>query len=118
MQKILLIRSNSNPEEPYRMLFEADGDGLKLRCYCPAGTQQMLCKHVIDLLAGDREILFPTCEPELFDEVLALAEKVGAVYYCQQMNLKIKELEREFKKNRSELKDKLCDTLREGGLFA
>lgn len=116
--KTLLICSSSNPDEPYKMQFAIDGDRIKLRCYCPAGTQHMLCKHVISLLEGDRKIVFPTCDPALFDEARAVLAQIGAVEQCRQMTAQIAELEREFKKKRIELKEKLCDTLRDGGTFA
>ena len=115
--KTLLIRSSSNPDEPYKMQFAIDSDRIRLRCYCPAGTNQMLCKHVIALLAGDRTILFHTCDPALFDEALAVLTQIGAVAHCRQMTARLAELEREFKKAKIELKEKLCDTLREGGSF-
>lgn len=115
--KTLLIRSSSNPDEPYKMQFAIDGDRIKLRCYCPAGTNQMLCKHVISLLGGDRTILFPTCDPALFDEALAALIQIGADEHCRQMISEVAELEREYKRARIALKEKLCDTLRDGGTF-
>jgi len=115
--KTLLIRSSSNPDEPYKMQFAIDGDRIKLRCYCPAGTTQMLCKHVTSLLAGDRTILFPACDPALFDEALVVLTKIGAVDHCRQMTARLAELDREYKKAKIELKEKLCGTLRDGGSF-
>jgi hypothetical protein len=117
MEKILLIRRSSHPEEPYKMRFTADGNSIKLRCYCPAGAEQMLCKHVLGLLAGDRDILFPSCDAALFDEAYGLLDGAGAVAYSARMNTEIRELERAFKSARTKLKAKLCDTLREGGSF-
>ena len=117
MEKILLICSSSHPEEPYQLRFTSDGKSIKLRCYCPAGAEQMLCKHVLGLLNGDRKILFPTCDSALFDEAYNLLDGAGAVAYCGRMNEEIRELERAFKSARTKLKAKLCDTLREGGSF-
>jgi len=117
MEKTLIIRSSSHPEEPYQMRFIANGNSVKLRCYCPAGTQQMLCKHVIGLLSGDRDILFPSCDSVLFDEAYGLLANAGAVAYCDRMNKEIRELERAFKAARTKLKATLCDTLRDGGSF-
>jgi len=118
MEKILLIRSSSHPDEPYQMRFTSDANSIKLRCYCPAGTEQMLCKHVLGLLDGKRDILFPTCDSALFDEAYKLLTDVGAVAYCGRMNTEIRELERAFKSARTKLKATLCDTLREGGSFS
>ena len=117
MEKILLIRSSSHPEEPYQMRFTPNGKLVKLRCYCPAGAEQMLCKHVLGVLNRDREILFPTCDSALFDEAYNLLADAGAVAYCGRMNEEIRALERAFKAARTKLKAKLCDTLREGNSF-
>jgi uncharacterized Zn finger protein len=123
MEKIILIRSSSRPE-PYEMRFSPEGDDVKLRCYCPAGTEQMLCKHVIALVSSDRGILFNPSDDQLFDEALLLLKRVGATEYCRQMLTQIDKLEREFKKvkkqfdeQRRELKDELCSSLREGRRF-
>jgi len=118
MDKILLIRSSSHPEEPYQMRFTSDGNSVKLRCYCPAGTEEMLCKHVLGLLDGNRDILFPTCDSALFDEAYKLLTDAGAVAFCGRTIQEIRELERTFKAARTKLKATLCETLREGGAFS
>ena len=117
METILLIRSSSHPDEPYEMRFSNEDDGVKLRCYCPAGREQTLCKHVIGLLEGNREILFHSTTAHLFDEIYTALETVGAVDYCQKMSREIKDLERAFRAARTALRERLCDTLRNGGSF-
>src|SRR5438552_4157621 len=91
---VLLIRSSSHPDEPYKMRFTALGDIIRLRCYCPAGAEQMLCKHVLSLLTGDREQIFDARQTALFDEAVAAAERMGAVKYCREMDNKIAEMKR------------------------
>ena len=118
MEKIILICSSSHPEEPYEMRFTSNANSIKLRCYCPAGAQQMLCKHVLGVLDGKRDILFPTCDSALFDEAYKLLTEAGAVAYSGRMNQEIRKLERAFKAARTKLKATLCDTLRDGGLFS
>ncbi|SRR6266404_397868 len=118
MEEILLIRSSSHPDDPYKLHFGESDDGcMKLRCYCPAGVEQMLCKHVIGLLTGDRDLIFDAQQSSLFDDALALAERTGAAKHCREMEPKIKALKRQFEAARRELKDELCTRLREGRRF-
>ena len=124
MEKVLFIQSSSHPEEPYKMHFSVEGESIRLRCYCPAGSEQMLCKHVIAVASGDRKILFHTTDPALFDEALLVLEKSGARKKCAEMLSAVAVIDREFKTikkqfddRRRALKEDFCRCLRDGSSF-
>jgi len=121
METVFLIRSSSNPDEPYKLrVSNSDGLTLKLRCFCPAGVQQALCKHVLGLLSRKIEFLYAD-QVESLDEVLAFLDRAGTLKRSSEMLAEIATLEAEFKvvkkefeRKRSELRDSFCTTLREG----
>ncbi|HMG72907.1 MAG TPA: SWIM zinc finger family protein [Pyrinomonadaceae bacterium] len=125
MQATLLIRSSSRPDDSYELHFEfANDDCLKLRCYCPAGKGQDLCKHVIALLSGNREFIFDARQDSVFDDALTVADRSGAVAHCREMLAELDRIEKDFKQRKKEyeaakreLKNDLCERLREGKPF-
>lgn len=121
METIFLIVSSSHPEEPYKLHFWNDGSTLKLRCFCPAGAEQMLCKHLLGLLARKTEFLFNSGQVEALDDILALLDRGGTLECNRQLLSAVAALEAEFKivkkefeKKRAELKSNFCTKLREG----
>ena len=107
------------------MQFSAEGEAVKLRCFCPAGSEQMLCKHLLAIFSGETEILYDRMQLEVFGELVGLLERAGAVEYHRIMMAELAEIDHEFKRvkrkfdvKRRELKDELCSGLRDGRRFS
>lgn len=59
-----LIKSSSNPEISYKVVFNNKDGLINIKCDCPAGELTKLCKHKLNLIRGDDSALLYLNNPD------------------------------------------------------
>lgn len=70
------IKAKSSSDEPYTVDFFIEDNKLSVFCNCRAGIFRQLCKHKIELIAGDQSRLFDESEAEQLKELEAVLSMV------------------------------------------
>ncbi len=65
----------SDSGSPYEVLFTNSNKGFTATCSCQAAVNGLLCKHVLDLLAGEIKRLADPSDWDSLESVLEWAEK-------------------------------------------
>jgi hypothetical protein len=91
MKTILLAKSSSG--ESYQVEFLADGNSLRVFCHCQAGVVQMMCKHKLALLRGEKTMLFDSTQAPLLSEIHALPQFANLKSRLDEFEKRLKEIE-------------------------
>jgi hypothetical protein len=103
---------SSSIDEIYTVTFKFEGDLTSINCTCPAGENRMLCKHRLNLIAGDLNAIANEQDILAIKEVVNKIDKnkIAELYTeLNQVEKEIKKLNLKQKKLRKEIGFKFSD---------
>ena len=110
--KMIKIKAKSSSGNYYLVDFELS-DVIKVRCNCNAGMFGKLCKHKLDILSGDQDMLYDKSELPLLNEVIKLVQQSEFLQLKESLVVAKKAID-EAKKQEKLTKQLVEKTLKEG----
>lgn len=110
------VKSSSDPDQVYEVVFEKVDGKVRVLCDCPAGEFGKLCKHKMNLVFGDQRS--SGCDDNsLMDSAQALIQETTMIDFILSFESNINRIEaeqRKLKKEMKNLKNQLGRMLYEG----
>ena len=75
--RTIVLKARSSIEIPYDVTFLEQDGRLRVTCTCNAGIMHTLCKHRIELIAGDTSRLHAKPTDAVWQSIVALVEAYG-----------------------------------------
>lgn len=91
-ERIYLYAMSRSQPEPYEVVFEFDDDSLMIYCSCPAGENNMHCRHRISLIQNQSQALANPHDLEQLKALQKAQEWVNRTT-CRQEIQRLRELE-------------------------
>lgn len=114
MENHIKLEAKSSGSMPYTVEFFVEEGMFKATCDCRAGIFGQLCKHRIELMAGDENRLYDLSQKDQLKEVLALVSELKPL---KDIAKDIAEAEKIIRQQQSEIrkkKNKLSDLINNG----
>lgn len=95
MKLTILVVSSSGGN--YQVEISDESGTLRMFCHCQAGSVQMMCRHKIALIKGDRTILYDQEQEKFYKELLS-----SGAY--STLNLRFREYEKQITKVQQDIR--------------
>jgi hypothetical protein len=109
----LVMKSSSNPDIIYEIIFNNTNGIIDIKCNCPAGEFTKLCKHKLSLIRGDSSNLLDYSAEEDWLTVKGWIEKSPFKNLIIEHDLAEKNFQ-EAQKSLKKIKEKIERAMREG----